>query len=165
MPNVRMVEAMVGDSAGRRELFLAAASIHASAVADSGRPGVGSVNARMVTVDDLVEAAEIPPPDMVKMDVEGSEHLVFLGAWKTFRAHRPHIFLEFIADFDPGARIRDQVEQLVRDCPEFELFGHSAVDPASGWFRMRSEEDWPMVNSLFLKNANRPVRDPGSFQP
>ena len=43
----------------------------------------------MIAIDDLVEAAEIPPPDMVKMDVEGSEHLVFQGAHRTFRAHPP----------------------------------------------------------------------------
>lgn len=169
MGNVHVVEAIVGDRAGRSELFVAPASIHTSAVADSGRPSVGSVPMRMVTVDDLVEAAEIPPPDMVKMDVEGSEHLVLRGAWKTFRAHKPHIFLEFITDFDPGARVRDQVKQLVQDCPEFELFGHAAANRISGrpykWFRIRSEDDWPLVNSLFLKNIRRPVRDPDLFEP
>lgn len=166
--NLHVVEAIVGDAAGHREFFLAPASIHASAVSDSGRPCVSSVGMRMVTVDDLVEAAEIPPPDMVKMDVEGSEHLVFRGAWKTFRAHRPHIFLEFMTDYDPGARVRDQVEQLIRDCPEFELFGHVRTSRISGpnsWFRIRSEDDWPLVNSLFLKNIRRPVRDPALFEP
>jgi FkbM family methyltransferase len=165
--NVHVVEAIVGDAAGLRELFVAPASIHASAVTDSGRPCVGSVAMRMVTVDDMVEAGEIPPPDMVKMDVEGSEHLVFRGAGKTFRACRPHIFLEFRTDFDPGARVRDQVEQLVRHCPEYELFGHTRTDRTSGpntWFRIRSEDDWPLVNSLFLKNIDRPVRDPVLFE-
>lgn len=168
MGNVHVVEAIVGDAAGRRELFLAPASIHASAVADSGRPCVGSVAMRMVTLDELVDAAEIPPPDMVKMDVEGSEHLVFRGARKTFRAHRPHIFLEFSTDHDPAARVRDQVEQLIRDCPEFELFGHVRTSRAVGpntWFRIRAENDWPLVNSLFLKNVGRPVRDPALFEP
>ena len=168
MGNVHVIEAIVGDTAGRSELFIAPASIHASAVADSGRPCVGSVAMRMVTVDELVEAAEIPPPDMVKMDVEGSEHLVLRGAWKTFRGHQPHVFLEFSTDHDPGGRVRDQVEQLVRDCPEFELFGHVRTSRTVGpntWFRIRSENDWPQVNSLFLKNIRRPVRDPALFEP
>ena len=50
----------------------------------------------------LVEAAEIPPPYWVKMDVEGSEHLVFQGAHSDLSAHIcPTCFLEYIAEFDP----------------------------------------------------------------
>jgi FkbM family methyltransferase len=169
MENVRVVHAMVGNSARQAELYLAPASIHASAVADSGRRSVATVQARMVTVDDLVEAADIPPPDLVKMDVEGSEHLVFVGAARTFRTHRPHIFLEYIADYDPERRVRRQVERLVGDCPDLELFGHAAGGKTSGrpygWFRIGSEADWLLCDSLFLKNPSRPVRDAGVFEP
>ena len=112
----------------------------------------------MIAIDDLVKAAEIPPPDMVKMDVEGSEHLVFQGAHRTFRAHLPHILLEYHAGDDPGMRIRHQVEQLIGDCSELELFGHAANDKASGrpysWFWMRSEENWQVIDSLFLRTLN-----------
>ena len=169
MDNVQVVQAIVGDTAQQTELYLAPASIHASAVADSGRPSVGAVQVQMVTIDDLVEAAEIPPPDMVKIDVEGSEHLVFQGAHRTFRAHRPHIFLEYSAKFDPGFRVRHQVEQLVGECSNLELFGHAANGKTSGrsqaWFRMRSEADWQLIDGLFLKNAERPVRDALLFEP
>lgn len=169
MNNVQVVQATVGDAARRTELYLAPASIHASAVADSGRPNVGVVQTQMIAIDDLVEAAEIPPPDMVKMDVEGSEHLVFQGAHRTFRAHMPHIFLEYISRYDPERRVRHQVEQLVRDCGELEVFGHVANGKVSGrpysWFRIHSEADWQLIHSLFLKNAKRPVRDTLSFEP
>ena len=169
MNNVKIVQAMVGDATRRTELYLAPASIHASAVVDSGRPCNGTAQAQMVAIDDLVKAAKIPPPDMVKMDVEGSEHLVFQGAHRTFRTHLPHIFLEYHARDDPGGRVRHQVEQLVRDCGELEVFGHAANGKASGrpysWFRMRSEADWHLIHSLFLKNAKRPVRDMLFFEP
>ena len=169
MNNVKVVQAIVCDAARQTELYVAPASINSSAVADSGRPNVGMVQTQMIAIDDLVEAAEIPPPDMVKMDVEGSEHLVFQGAHRTFRAHLPHIFLEYIARHDPGERVRQQVEQLVGDCGELEVFGHVANDKVSGrpypWFRMRSETDWQLIHSLFLKNAKRPVRDALFFEP
>ena len=169
MNNVQVVQAAVGDAARQTELYVAPASIHASAVADSGRPSVGTVQTQMIAIDDLVEAAEIPPPDMVKMDVEGSEHLVFQGAHRTFRAYRPHIFLEYHAKDDPGMRVRHQVEQLVADCSELEVFGHAANGKVSGrpysWFRIRSEADWQLIHSLFLKNAKRPVRDTLFFEP
>lgn len=169
MDNLKVVHAMVGDAPRQSELYLAPASIHASAVEDSGRPCVGIVQAQMVTIDDLVENAEIPPPDMVKIDVEGSEHLVFQGAHRTFRTHMPHIFVEYIADFDLRLRIRGQLEKLVEDCPYLELFGHASRSKKSGrshaWFRMRTEADWPLVDSLFLKNAKRHVRNPLVFEP
>lgn len=169
MDNIKVVQAMVGDATQRAQLYLAPASIHASAVADSGRPSVGAVQTQMVTIDDLVEAAEIPPPDMVKIDVEGSEHLVFQGAHRTFRTYLPHIFLEYLPEFDSGMRVRHQVEQLLRDCSDLELFGHASNDKSSGrpnaWFRMRSEADWKLIDSLFVKNAERPVRDARPFEP
>lgn len=169
MHNIKVVQAMVGDVTQRAQLYLAPASIHASAVADSGRPSVGAVETQMVTIDDLVEAAEIPPPDMVKIDVEGSEHLVFQGAHRTFRAHLPHIFLEYLSEFDNDMRVRHQVEQLLRDCSDLELFGHASSDKSSGranaWFRMRSEADWKLIDSLFVKNTERPVRDARHFEP
>ena len=169
MNNVKVVQAIVGDAARWTELYVAPASIHASGVADSGRPNIGTVQTQMVAIDDLVEAAEIPPPDMVKIDVEGSEHLVFQGAHRTLRAHLPHIFLEYDARTDPGMRVRHQVEQLVGDRDELEVFGHAANDKVSGrpysWFRMRSEADWQLIDSLFLKNAKRPVRDTLFFEP
>jgi hypothetical protein len=106
---------------------------------------------------------------MVKMDVEGSEHLVFQGAHRTFRAHMPHIFLEYISRYDSERRVRHQVEQLVRDCGELEVFGHVANGKVSGrpysWFRIRSEADWQLIHSLFLKNVKRPVRDTLLFEP
>ena len=169
MNNVKVVQAIVGDAARWTELYVAPASIHASAVVDSGRPNIGTVQTQMIAIDDLVEAEEIPPPDMVKMDVEGSEHLVFQGAHRTFRAHLPHIFLEYRSEDDPGMRIRHKVEQLIEDCSELEVFGHAGNDKVSGrpysWFRMRSEADWQLIQGLFLKNAKRPIRDTLFFEP
>ena len=148
MNNVKVVQAIVGDAARWTELYVAPASIHASAVADSGRPNIGTVQTQMIAIDDLVEAAEIPPPDMVKMDVEGSEHLVFQGAHRTFRTHLPHIFLEYEPEHDTGMRVRHQVEQF-GDCGELEVFGHAARGKVSGrpysWFRMCSEADWLLL--------------------
>jgi FkbM family methyltransferase len=169
MKNVQVIQALVGDTSRQTELYLASASIHASAVADSGRDNVGMIQTQMVTIDDLVEAAEIPPPDMVKIDVEGGEHLVFQGAHRTFRAHLPHIFLEYIPACDPGLRVRRQVEQLVEDRGDLELFGHTSNHRTSGrphaWFRMRCEADWQFIDSLFMRNAERPVRDASPFEP
>ena len=48
------------------------------------------------TVDDLVASGLIPPPTLVKIDVEGHEAEVIKGMQKTIAEHRPVIFLEHI---------------------------------------------------------------------
>ena len=44
--------------------------------------------------DRLVEERQLLPPDIIKLDVEGSEKLVLRGLGKTIRAHRPVILGE-----------------------------------------------------------------------
>jgi len=46
------------------------------------------------TIDELVEAKKITPPDLLKVDVEGAEHLVLQGAQKTINKFSPIIFVE-----------------------------------------------------------------------
>jgi FkbM family methyltransferase len=166
MVNVQVIQAIVGDTSRRADLYLAPATIHASAVLDSGRGSIGVSPAEMVSIDDLVETSKIPPPDLVKMDVEGSEHLVLRGAHRTFRAHQPHVLLEYIAQYDVGERVRREVEQLRDDCPLLQLYGHAPRGSRPHpWFRIKADMDWPLCDSLFLRNSDRPVRDPGVFEP
>lgn len=47
------------------------------------------------TIDNLVHAKTITPPDILKIDVEGAEQLVIAGALDTLRTHKPTIIVEF----------------------------------------------------------------------
>jgi FkbM family methyltransferase len=47
-----------------------------------------------VTLDELVGAAELPPPALVKIDVEGAELAVLEGMRATIKEHRPAIVCE-----------------------------------------------------------------------
>lgn len=163
--NLQVFDALVGDRSHEAQLFLAPASTHASGVLDSGRPSIGTVPKEMVAIDDLVACGSIPAPTSVKMDVEGSEHLVFRGATRTFREARPHIFLEYFWHWDPGARIRDEVEALLRSVSDYELYGYLKAKFDHTLFRMRSAEDWQIVHGLVLRNRTRPIRSPELFEP
>ena|SRR2546426_7930676 len=48
----------------------------------------------VVALDDLVGTGSIPPPDVIKVDVEGGERDVFAGAVRTIGAHMPFIIFE-----------------------------------------------------------------------
>jgi FkbM family methyltransferase len=167
--NIVVFDVLVGDITGESDFFLSAASIHASAVADSGRKPKRALRKQMVRIDDLVASGSILPPDFVKMDVEGSEHLVFRGAHQTFERYKPHIFLEYGADYPPSRQIRREIESLLSASADYDLFGHPPLARAKNYshtfFRMRREQDWLDIDSLFLKNRDRPVRNAGLFEP
>lgn len=48
----------------------------------------------MATLDSIVSEGNAPPPEFVKIDVEGAELLVLRGAHETLRRHRPIVFAE-----------------------------------------------------------------------
>jgi FkbM family methyltransferase len=52
------------------------------------------IDVDLVAIDDLIEAGEIEPPTVVKIDVEGAEIAVLEGMRKTIETHRPAIICE-----------------------------------------------------------------------
>ena len=55
------------------------------------------------TIDDLVKNKKILPPDLLKIDVEGAEQLVLVGAKQTITAHHPIIIVEFHSTYSAYA--------------------------------------------------------------
>jgi FkbM family methyltransferase len=64
-----------------------------------GGPCLGRVDAagtlavRAVSIDALVSSGELPPPSVIKMDIEGGELAALEGARATLERHRPMVFL------------------------------------------------------------------------
>jgi FkbM family methyltransferase len=52
-----------------------------------------TISSRTATVDDLI-ADGLPAPDLMKIDVEGAEHLVLRGAETCLEKHNPALILE-----------------------------------------------------------------------
>ena len=53
----------------------------------------GNLLVRTATIDSLLHEEEIPPPDYIKMDIEGAELTALRGASECIQRHRPVIFL------------------------------------------------------------------------
>lgn len=89
---IEVREEIVSDVVGTTNLFLGSHSIHASTRAREE----GSRMLRLPTVrlDDLIAAGEIPPPNVIKIDVEGGEFAAFRGAEASLRRHQPQIIFE-----------------------------------------------------------------------
>jgi FkbM family methyltransferase len=87
LKNVRLVEAAVSDSDG-------AGSFQSGNTRSEGRlDPQGGMRVRTVTLDAVVSCEALPPPNYIKMDIEGSEYKALIGAKACFERFRPELFL------------------------------------------------------------------------
>lgn len=87
--NVTVVEGAVSDVDGQAG-FDAGASHSTAALADEEE---ATMTVRTVTLDRLVSSGRLPPPDLVKVDVEGEEEAVLEGAGDVLASSRPVLLL------------------------------------------------------------------------
>jgi hypothetical protein len=57
-------------------------------------PAITEMRVMVRRIDSLLQSREIPPPNVVKIDVEGAELDVLSGALDMLRVFRPTLFLE-----------------------------------------------------------------------
>lgn len=118
--HLKVFQAMLGERAGEGVLHVGSHSIHASAIARER--GSAKVRCAMTTLDALVMGGAIPPPSMMKLDVEGAELSVFSGARRTIALHRPHLLFESDENMQRfGYRRRDVLDLLDSLC-EYRYF-------------------------------------------
>lgn len=86
--NTEVFEAAVSDHSGEASFDLGI-SIATGHLSDKG-----GIKVPLLSLDDLLSAGDIEPPDTMKVDVEGAEYAVFQGAQKLIQKHRPTIFLD-----------------------------------------------------------------------
>jgi FkbM family methyltransferase len=109
--NVVVRNEAVADRSGESSLFLAEwAGGAALAGSDPPPDARGTMRVRTITIDDLVYRGEIPPPDVVKIDVEGAEYEVLLGMHRVIGEYHPILLLEF------DARTRAGVDAKIAKC-------------------------------------------------
>ncbi len=83
----------VGGHAGQQTLHVRDAHSW-SHLADRGDHGVirERLPVAVVCLDEEIAAGRLSPPDVIKVDVEGSEGAVLRGLTETLRRHRPWLF-------------------------------------------------------------------------
>jgi FkbM family methyltransferase len=95
LDNVTVLELAVGATDGSATLSLAAHPGGAALASAAPPPDpIGSIDVAVASIDALVSAGRIPPPDVVKVDVEGAEEDVLRGMATTLREHRPVVLCE-----------------------------------------------------------------------
>jgi len=80
-PNVTVLELALADYSGKAGFSVSGSTSKIEAE--------GEIEVACATLDSL----GLPPPNVVKVDVEGAELLLIRGAERTIRSHRPTIFM------------------------------------------------------------------------
>lgn len=109
---VHVFSAALDETAGEVDFFIPNHAVHASLV--SRAQDARRVRVQSVRLDDLVESGKIPPPTMIKIDVEGAEMRVFSGAEKTLRTHKPAVIYECDINLKRFGKIQADVEAQLK---------------------------------------------------
>lgn len=103
---LRLFPVALGNSVGTIEM--AVESKHGASTGNaliqqspSTETGYRHIAVGITRLDDIRKSENIPAPAVIKLDVEGAEMLVILGAEETIRQHRPVILGEFHAGLMP----------------------------------------------------------------
>ncbi len=93
--NVEAYKLAISDRAGDASFSLHASSLEGtlSYAAESNRGVAATTIVRTVSIDDLVRDG-MPPPDVIKIDVEGAEGAALRGARRTLGVHSPAVMIE-----------------------------------------------------------------------
>lgn len=95
IPNIRVLQKAVSARTGRARLQVVDDQSWSKLEEYGAHPYTEQVlTVDTVAIDDLVERDEIPPPTVVKIDVEGAEIAVLEGMRQTIDDHRPAIICE-----------------------------------------------------------------------
>lgn len=101
--NVRVLQMAISNEIGT-------ANFQSEETGAMGRlDSAGNVQVQVSTLDTLIHSEQIPPPDYVKMDIEGLEFDALLGARDCFEKFRPTLFLA-----THGAEVDAQCRKLLR---------------------------------------------------
>jgi len=94
--NIQLIEAALGKADGESLFWLSAEPTWGKLAGAGKEPDkmVGETSVLVRCLDKLVEEAKLPPPDVIKLDVEGAEVDVLEGALETIRRHRPRLLIE-----------------------------------------------------------------------
>ncbi|MHB8468726.1 MAG: FkbM family methyltransferase [Gaiellaceae bacterium] len=90
-PQVHVLRKAVSSTSGAGFLLIDAEANHSRLLTT---PADNAIAVEVVTIDELVDAQAIRPPNFVKVDVEGAELDVLHGMRRTIKRHRPSLLIE-----------------------------------------------------------------------
>lgn len=117
---VEIIDKAVGEKAGVLKIFILKNQIgtHSAIHSDSNRE---SVHVPMCSIDSFIKANHIKKVDIIKVDVEGYDGNVLMGAFRTLKEFKPTLFIEYSPQLLDksgfGAKdFQEQIFKIYRNC-------------------------------------------------
>jgi FkbM family methyltransferase len=164
--NVQVEELALSSSGGEAPFFVQTGEVswNSTLIEGFAEQGAGfgePITVQTRTLDDYIAANGLVP-DVIKIDVEGSEFLVVEGARGTIEPHRPVLLMEFnpTSAQAAGRVLRDYVDELARLGYDLRVLRRDAL----GFYRFENQEpfdeaahtqDGALVNVLCLPAERR----------
>lgn len=112
-PRCRVMDLALGDRETEVEFILSSDDAFSSLISNSRVPEKRRVTVPMRTLDRVVEDARLERLDLIKIDVEGAEHMVISGAQNVFTKFRPQVFMEIYSKNNPSVAPVETVRQMM----------------------------------------------------
>lgn len=121
LEQVHVFETMLGDKDGNAALYVAAHSVHASALARE--PDAAPMDRPIWRIDSLIAAGVVRPPAVIKIDVEGAELDVLRGAQNLLREQVPCVVLEANENMERFGYGRSDLLSYISSRADYSFFG------------------------------------------
>jgi FkbM family methyltransferase len=125
--NIQLINAAASDNEGSQDIYVLTNGKDAwnsmAVKPEEGQYRVDQI--RTVNIDTLVQAKQILPPRVIKIDVEGWELHVLHGLVKTIENHRPVMLIEFTRqNLEAAGTSPDELGSFIYSLG-YNLFGYS----------------------------------------
>lgn len=125
--NVSICPLAIGDRTGNGLIYINRKSNLTNMLGPSFGEVIATQDVKMSTLDDFLAGQDVSP-DFIRMDVEGYEYNVLMGALKTLRAPKDmRIMMEFHPDIMGGDKAVDVLQTLQKLGFEIELMAFDDV--------------------------------------
>jgi FkbM family methyltransferase len=111
---------------------------------------IGEEIIRLNTLDELIASGTVAAPDIIKIDVEGSELNVLKGAEKTINQYRPTILFEYAETTANDAGYSKVLLLTVLNLSNYTIYGIAEDENDFNLVEKKDLDKYPVANLIFV---------------
>lgn len=146
--DVKLTEVALSNKIGKIEMMTPGAheqGLMVSALRGQTVDLENSILVDMTTLDHLVFEENFPPPDLIKLDVEGAEAMVLDGAERVFLQYKPKLLIE-VHGLAPAEKCWSIFERHHAEVHRIHKNREARIKDRSQWIAIFNDFRWKVVH-------------------